>query len=259
MDTYSMTHGSSAPGVVTGKPLFLGGSLGRNEATARGCLFTVRAACRELGINLNGATVAILGFGNAGSIAAQLLAKDGAKVTAVSDSHAGVVNRAGLNVEELLAFKVKTHSVEGFPSAEAISGEALIELQCDILIPAALENQITMQNAERVKARIVAEAANGPTTPDADLLLHDRGIMVIPDVLANAGGVTVSYFEWVQDLQELFWDEDDVNRRLERVMTKAFADVHATATKYSVELRTGAYILAIDRVANAMRTRGIWP
>ena len=169
------------------------------------------------------------------------------------------MNRAGLNVEELLAFKLKTHSVEGFPSTEAISSEALIELQCDILIPAALENQITMQNAERVKARIVAEAANGPTTPDADLLLHNRGIMVIPDVLANAGGVTVSYFEWVQDLQELFWDEDDVNRRLERVMTKAFADVHATATKYSVELRTGAYILAIDRVANAMRTRGIWP
>src|SRR5438477_2846245 len=259
MDTYSMTHGSSAPGVVTGKPLFLGGSLGRNEATARGCLFTIRAACKELGINLSGATVAIQGFGNAGSIAAQLLGKDGAKVIAVSDSHAGVLNRAGLNVEELLAFKVKTHSVEGFPGAEAISSEALIELQCDILIPAALENQITMQNAERVKARIVAEAANGPTTPDADLLLHNRGIMVIPDVLANAGGVTVSYFEWVQDLQELFWDEDEVNRRLERVMTNAFGDVHATATKYSVELRTGAYILAIDRVANAMRTRGIWP
>jgi glutamate dehydrogenase (NAD(P)+) len=259
MDTYSMTHGSSAPGVVTGKPLFLGGSLGRNEATARGCLFTIRAACKELGINLSDATAAIQGFGNAGSIAAQLLAKDGAKVIAVSDSHAGVVNRAGLNVEELLAFKVKTHSVEGFPNAEAISSEALIELECDILIPAALENQITMQNAERVKARIVAEAANGPTTPDADLVLHNRGIMVIPDVLANAGGVTVSYFEWVQDLQELFWDEDDVNRRLERVMTKAFADVYATAIKHSVELRTGAYILAIDRVANAMRTRGIWP
>jgi glutamate dehydrogenase (NAD(P)+) len=259
MDTYSMTHGSSAPGVVTGKPLFLGGSLGRNEATARGCLFTIRAACKELGINLNGATVAIQGFGNAGNIAAQLLAKDGAKIIAVSDSHAGIFNKNGFNVEELVAFKARTGSVEGFPGAEPISNTAVLEVPCDILVPAALENQITLQNAERVKARIVAEAANGPTTPDADLVLHNRGIMVIPDVLANAGGVTVSYFEWVQDLQELFWDEDDVNKRLERVMTKAFADVHAMAVKHNVELRTGAYILAIDRVANATRTRGIWP
>ena len=259
MDTYSMTHGSSAPGVVTGKPLFLGGSLGRNEATARGCLFTIRAACEVLGLKLSGATVVIQGFGNAGSIAAQLLSKEGAKIIAISDSHGGVMARAGLNIAELIAHKAKTHSVANFAGAEPISNEAVLEMPCDILIPAALENQITMQNAERVKARIVAEAANGPTTPDADLVLHHRGIMVIPDVLANAGGVTVSYFEWVQDLQELFWDEDDVNRRLERVMTRAFADVHATATKHSVEMRTGAYILAIDRVANAMRTRGIWP
>ena len=259
MDTYSMTHGSSAPGVVTGKPLFLGGSLGRNEATARGCLFTVRAACNELGVKLDQATVAIQGFGNAGSISAQLLSKEGSKIIAVSDSHGGVLNHAGVNVEELIAHKAKTGSVAGFPGSSAISSEAVLELPCEILIPAALENQITMQNAERVQARIVAEAANGPTTPDADLVLHNRGIMVIPDVLANAGGVTVSYFEWVQDLQELFWDEDDVNRRLERVMVKAFADVHATATKHNVEMRTGAYILAIERVANAMRTRGIWP
>lgn len=259
MDTYSMTHGSSAPGVVTGKPLFLGGSLGRNEATARGCLFTVRAACNELGVKLDQATVAIQGFGNAGSISAQLLSKEGSKIIAVSDSHGGVLNHAGVNVEELIAHKAKTGSVAGFPGSSAISSEAVLELPCEILIPAALENQITMQNAERVQARIVAEAANGPTTPDADLVLHNRGIMVIPDVLANAGGVTVSYFEWVQDLQELFWDEDDVNRRLERVMLKAFADVHATATKHNVEMRTGAFILAIERVANAMRTRGIWP
>ena len=259
MDTYSMTHGSNAPGVVTGKPLFLGGSLGRNEATARGCLFTIRAACKEMGISLSGATVAIQGFGNAGNIAAQLLAKDGAKVIAVSDSHAGIFNRNGFNVDELVAFKAKTGSVEGFPGTEPISSTAVLEVPCEILIPAALENQITLQNAEKVKARIVAEAANGPTTPDADLVLHNRGIMVIPDVLANAGGVTVSYFEWVQDLQELFWDEDDVNRRLERVMTKAFADVHAMSIKHNVELRTGAYILAIDRVADATRTRGIWP
>ena len=259
MDTYSMTHGSNAPGVVTGKPLFLGGSLGRNEATARGCLFVVRSACDVIGINLKDATVAIQGFGNAGSIAAQLLSREGAKIIAISDSHGGVMNRDGLNIAELVAYKAKNHTVVDFPGSTPISSEAVLELPCDILIPAALENQITMQNADRVQARIVAEAANGPTTPDADLVLHSRGIMVVPDVLANAGGVTVSYFEWVQDLQELFWDEDDVNRRLERVMVKAFADVHATANKYHVELRTGAYILAIDRVANAMRTRGIWP
>ena len=259
MDTYSMTHGSSAPGVVTGKPLFLGGSLGRNEATARGCLFTIRAACDVVGLKLNGATVAIQGFGNAGSIAAQLLSREGAKIIAISDSHGGVHNALGLNVEELIRHKQESGSVAGFPGTEPISSEAVLELACDVLIPAALENQITLQNADRVKARIVAEAANGPTTPDADLVLYHRGIMVIPDVLANAGGVTVSYFEWVQDLQELFWDEDDVNRRLERVMTKAFADVLAAATKHNVEMRTGAYILAIDRVANAMRTRGIWP
>jgi glutamate dehydrogenase/leucine dehydrogenase len=259
MDTYSMTHGSSAPGVVTGKPLFLGGSLGRNEATARGCLFVIRAACEVMQVKLNQATVAIQGFGNAGSIAAQLLSQEGAKIIAISDSRGGISSPAGLNVAEVLGHKVRTGSVVEFPGANPISSEALLELPCDILIPAALENQITLENAERIKARIVAEAANGPTTPDADLILHNRGTMVIPDVLANAGGVTVSYFEWVQDLQELFWDEEDVNRRLERVMTKAFADVYTAATKHGVELRTGAYILAIDRVANAMRTRGIWP
>jgi glutamate dehydrogenase/leucine dehydrogenase len=212
-----------------------------------------------VGIKLNQARVAIQGFGNAGSIAAQLLSQEGAQIIAISDSRGGISNPAGLNVAELLGHKAQTGSVTGFAGTSAISSQALLELPCDILIPAALENQITLENAERIQARIVAEAANGPTTPDADLVLHNRGTMVIPDVLANAGGVTVSYFEWVQDLQELFWDEEDVNRRLERVMTKAFADVHSMATKYGVELRTGAYILAIDRVANAMRTRGIWP
>jgi glutamate dehydrogenase/leucine dehydrogenase len=259
MDTYSMTHGSSAPGVVTGKPLFLGGSFGRNEATARGCLFVIRSACEVVGIKLNRATVAIQGFGNAGSIAAELLAAAGAIIIAVSDSRGGILNRAGLNVPELLAHKTKTGSVTGFPNSDPITTEALLELQCDILIPAAMENQITLENVDNIKARIVAEAANGPTTPDADAVLHQRGVMVIPDILANAGGVTVSYFEWVQDLQELFWDEDDVNRRLERVMVKAFVDVHATAKKYNVDMRTGAYIVGIERVANAMRTRGIWP
>jgi len=259
MDTYSMTHGSSAPGVVTGKPTFLGGSFGRNEATARGCWFVIRSACEVMGISLDRATVAIQGFGNAGSIAAELLARQGAKIIAVSDSRGGIFNRAGLRVPELLRHKVKTGSVVDSPNSEPIDSQTILELQCDILIPAALENQITLENADRIKARIVAEAANGPTTPDADAVLHDRGIMVVPDILANAGGVTVSYFEWVQDLQELFWDEDDVNRRLERVMVKAFTDVHATAKKHDADMRTGAYILAIDRVATATRVRGIWP
>jgi glutamate dehydrogenase (NAD(P)+) len=259
MDTYSMTHGSSAPGVVTGKPTFLGGSFGRNEATARGCWFVIRSACEVLGIRLDRATVAIQGFGNAGSIAAELLARQGAKIIAASDSRGGILNRTGLNVPALLEHKAKTGSVMNFPNSDPIDSGTLLELQCDILIPAALENQITLENADRIKARIVAEAANGPTTPDADAVLHERGIMVIPDILANAGGVTVSYFEWVQDLQELFWDEDDVNRRLERVMVKAFTDVHSTAKKYDADMRTGAYILAIDRVATATRVRGIWP
>ena len=259
MDTYSMAHGSSAPGVVTGKPTFLGGSFGRNEATARGCMFCVRAACEVMGISLDRATVAIQGFGNAGSIAAKLLAEHGAKIIAVSDSRGGIYNRLGFNVPELLNHKQETGSVLGFPGSEKIPSEAVLGVECDILVPAALENQITLENVHMVKARIVAEAANGPTTPDADLVLHKKGIMVIPDVLANAGGVTVSYFEWVQDLQELFWDEEHVNRRLERVMVRAFSDVLASARKHDVAMRTGAYILAIDRVAKAMVTRGIWP
>jgi glutamate dehydrogenase/leucine dehydrogenase len=258
MDTYSMTHGHSAPGVVTGKPTFLGGSFGRNEATARGCFFVIRAACDVLGIQFNRATVAIQGFGNAGSIAAELLHKHGCKVIAASDSHGGILNAAGLNIPALVAHKAKTGRVAGFPGTQEISSEAVLELDCDVLIPAAMENQITMAK-DRVKVRIVAEAANGPTTPDADTVLHRKGIMVLPDILANAGGVTVSYFEWVQDLQELWWDEDDVNRRLEKIMVKAFEDVHSTAKKYDVEMRVGAYILAIGRVAHATEVRGIWP
>lgn len=259
MDTYSMTHGHSAPGVVTGKPIFLGGSFGRNEATARGCFFVTRCACEKLKIQLEQATVAIQGFGNAGSIAAELLSQHGSRILAVSDTRGGILNRTGLDIPALLAHKAHTGSVVGFPNSEPISNEDLLELQCDILMPAALENQITLLNADRIRAKIVAEAANGPTTPDADSILHEKGIMVIPDILANAGGVTVSYFEWVQDLQELWWDEDDVNRRLEKIMVKAFSDVYATAERYSADLRTGAYILAIDRVAHATKTRGIWP
>ncbi|MGI9102330.1 MAG: Glu/Leu/Phe/Val family dehydrogenase [Terriglobales bacterium] len=259
MDTFSMTRGQITPGVVTGKPLFLGGSLGRNEATARGCTFVIQAACKVAGITLRGATVAIQGFGNAGSIAAELLAERGAKIIAVSDSKGGVLNRKGLDVQKLLEHKDKTKSVVGFKGTEEIGNDALLQLDCDILVPAAMENQITLTNADRVRAKIVAEAANGPTTPGADAVLHKKGVLVLPDILANAGGVTVSYFEWVQDLQELFWEEDDVNRRLEKIMVRAFEDVHRTAKKYNADMRTGAYILAIDRVAAATRSRGIWP
>lgn len=259
MDTYSMTRGVISPGVVTGKPIFLGGSKGRNEATARGCTFVIESACKVLDIRLRGATVAIQGFGNAGSIAAELLDEKGAKIIAVSDSQGGVFNRKGLDIERLLEHKEKTRSVTGFKGSERISNDALLQLDCDILVPAALENQITLANADRIQARIVAEAANGPTTPHADLVLHRKGVMVLPDILANAGGVTVSYFEWVQDLQEFFWEENEVNRKLEKVMVRAFEDVHRTAEKYDVDMRTGAYILAIGRVATATRTRGIWP
>jgi len=201
----------------------------------------------------------VQGFGNAGSIAAELLAAYGARVIAVCDTRGGIYKRDGLDIPAVLLHKKKTGTVAQFPGASAMDSRDLLELQCDVLIPAALENQITMENADRVQARIVAEAANGPTTPAADHVLHDRGIMVLPDILANAGGVTVSYFEWVQDLQELFWTEAEVNQKLEKVMVKAFEDVHSTATRYSADLRTWAYILAIDRVATATRVRGIWP
>jgi len=259
LDTYSMTHGHSAPGVVTGKPLFLGGSLGRHEATARGCVFTIRAACEVKGIQFNQATAAIQGFGNAGSISAQLLSRQGAKVVAVSDSRGGLFNSKGLDMAAVAEHKEKTGSVVGYREADAISSAAVLEVNCDILVPAALENQITVANAARIRAKIIAEAANGPTTPAADAILYDKGILVIPDILANAGGVTVSYFEWVQDLQELFWDEDEVNGKLEKIMLRSFRDVHSTAQKYGVDMRTGAYILAIDRVAQATQWRGIWP
>ncbi len=259
MDTYSMTHGHSTPGVVTGKPTFLGGSFGRNEATARGCFFVVRSACNVKEIELTEATAAIEGFGNAGSIAARLLADNGVKIIAVSDSRGAILNKNGLDVGALLEHKQKTGSVRGFPGAEAIHPDELLEVDCEILVPAALENRITLENVDRVRAQIIAEAANGPTTPAADEILHRKGVLVLPDILANAGGVTVSYFEWVQDLQELFWDEDDVNRRLEKVMVRAFDDVYDKMLRYRVDMRTAAYILAIERVATATKSRGIWP
>ena len=259
MDTYSMIHGHSAPGVVTGKPTFLGGSQGRREATARGCVFAIRAACKVRGIDFSRATVAIQGFGNAGSIAANLLAAQGATVIAVSDSHQGLLDRKGLDVAAVEAHKLENGTLEGYTGAETIASDKVLELECDILIPAALENQITLENAARVRAKIVAEAANGPTTPGADVILYENDVLVLPDILANAGGVTVSYFEWVQDLAELFWDEDEVNRKLERIMVQAFEAVHGIAQKYKVDMRTAAYMLAVDRVAKATQSRGIWP
>ncbi len=259
MDTISMFKGHTELGVVTGKPVELGGSHGRQEATARGCQFVIREACRTLGLALSGATVVVQGFGNAGSNVARFLHEDGARIIALSDSKGGIYNPHGIDPEAALAHKARTGALHGLPDTEAITNEELLELPCDILVPAALENQITRRNADRVRARLIAEAANGPTTPDADDILFERGIMVIPDILANAGGVSVSYFEWVQDQYGFFWPEDEVRRHLERIMTSAFHEVRATAERYRVDLRRGAYILAIGRVAEATRVRGIFP
>ena len=259
MDTYSMTVGSTQLGVVTGKPIPIGGSQGRSEATARGVQFVTREACREKKIPLRGARVAVQGFGNAGSIAARLLSEDGATIIAVSDSSGGIHSPKGLDIKAVQAHKDKTGSLRGYPEAEPISNEKLLELDCEILVPAALENQITLDNVARIRARIVAEAANGPTTPGADEVLHKKGVFLIPDILANAGGVTVSYFEWVQSLQAFFWEEAQVNQHLEKVMTRAFQEVLATSKKYGVHMRTAAYILAVGRVAEATRIRGIYP
>ena len=259
MDTYSMTVGKTTLGVVTGKPLEIGGSQGRNEATARGCQFVIREACKEKSISLKGSRVAVQGFGNAGSIAARLLSEDGATIIAVSDSSGGLHNPKGMNIQAVLAHKAKTGTLKGYAEANPISNEALLELECDVLVPAALENQITRENAPRVKAKIVAEAANGPTTPAADEILHKNGVFLIPDILANAGGVTVSYFEWVQSLQSFFWEEAQVNQHLEKIMTRSFHEVLTIAKKYNAHMRTAAYILAVGRVAEATRIRGIYP
>jgi glutamate dehydrogenase (NAD(P)+) len=259
MDTISMFHGHTELGVVTGKPLSLGGSKGRNEATARGCQYTTRAACEVKGMSLKGAKVVVQGYGNAGGIAARLFHEDGATIIAVSDSKGGIYNERGIDPDAVLKFKEENGSVVGFKGCDRVTNQELLELRCDVLVPAALENTITMENAEHIRAKIVAEAANGPTTPGADRILHERGIFVIPDILCNAGGVTVSYFEWVQDLYSFFWPEQEVNKYLERTMTSAFKEVHAAAEKYHVDMRTGAYITAVARVAEATRVRGIFP
>lgn len=259
MDTYSMHVGYTVPGVVTGKPISLGGSEGRAEATARGVVYTIIEAARELELDLKRATVAVQGFGNAGSIAARLMAADGSKVIAVSDSSGGIHREDGLDIERVMAWKREHGTVVGFPGTEPISNAELLELPCDVLIPAALENVITERNAERIGARIVAEAANGPTTPEADAILFRRGIFVIPDILCNAGGVTVSYFEWVQDLNRDHWSEAIVNAKLHEIMVKAFTEVRSMATRESCDNGLAAYLLAVQRVADATAMRGLYP
>jgi len=259
MDTYSMTKGYSALGVVTGKPLSIGGSEGRKEATARGVLVTVEEACKVKKMPLRGASVAIQGFGNVGSLVARLFAEKKARVVAISDSRGGVFNSRGIDPLKAMRYKERAGTVVGMPGTSRISNDDLLTLKCDILVPSALENVITLNNVEQIKAKIVAEAANGPTTPHADEVLARRGIMLIPDILANAGGVTVSYFEWVQDLQSFFWPVAEVNAKLESVMRRAFLEVHESMRKHRTQMRTGAYVLAVGRVADAALVRGLFP
>ena len=258
MDTYSMHVGHTSTAVVTGKPIEMGGSLGRREATGRGVMIVTREAAKHVGIDIKGATVAVQGFGNVGSVSADLLAKIGARVVAVTDWKGGVYNASGLDVPAMLEYAKEKKTIDGFPGGEPLENEQLFSLDVDVLVPAALENQITEENASTIKAKIIAEGANGPTTPEAHQMLHQRGVFVIPDILANAGGVTTSYFEWVQDRHGYFWEEAEVNQRLEAKMVEAFHDVLQTSLKYSVDMRTAAYIVAINRVATVTRMRGMY-
>ncbi len=259
MDTYSMTKGYPIPGVVTGKPIALGGSLGRNEATGRGVFYTLQSAAEHLRLPIKGAKVVVQGFGNAGSIAAQLLDSHQAYVIAASDSRGCVYSANGLDIPKLIMHKETTGGVMGMPNSEPITPQELLAMECDILIPAALENAIDAHNAGAVKAHIVGEAANGPITPEGDAILEDKGVFVIPDILCNAGGVTVSYFEWVQDEQHLFWEAQDVYNRLERVMKNSFAEVLKIRLDHKVSMRTAANMLGISRVAEATVLRGLYP
>ena len=258
MDTFSMTQGFSTLGVVTGKPIPLGGSAGRNEATAEGCFVAIDEAAKRSGLKLKGAAAAVQGYGNAGAFVAKFLDEAGARIVAVSDSRGGIYDRKGLRLDLVNAAKDKKGTVTA-ARGQKITNEELLELPVDILVPAALEGAITRENAPRVKARIIAEAANGPTTPDADDILRKSGTIVIPDILANAGGVTVSYFEWVQDLYSFFWDPDIVRSHLERTIRRAYEDVAETARRHDTDLRTGALILAVGRVEEATRIRGLFP
>jgi glutamate dehydrogenase (NAD(P)+) len=259
MDTISMVRGHTELGVVTGKPLSLGGSLGRHEATARGALYALREACKVKGMNLKGARVAVQGFGNAGAIIARLAAEDGAKIVAACDSKSGVYDQNGLDIEATLKHKEETGALRGLRKVKEIAPNDVLEVDCDVLCPSALENSITLANVGKVKAKIIAELANGPTTPGADRVLEKDNVLLIPDILANAGGVTVSYYEWVQDQYSFFWTEKRINQTLEDTMGDAFHKVLESAKRYGTDMRTGAYILAIERVAEATRVRGIFP
>ncbi len=259
MDTYSMNHGYSVPGVVTGKPLSVGGSLGRGAATSRGVMYVTVATLKNLALPVDEASVVVQGYGKVGEPAVELLAEQGCRIVGVSDAHGAVYNPEGLSPTGLAAYKADAGTVAGYQGGEAISGEELLTLDCEVLVPAALENVITEANAGEVRARIIVEGANGPTTPQADAILEDRGILVVPDILANAGGVTVSYFEWVQDLQAYFWTEDEVNARLRRIMERAYVDCLELSEERKVSMRMAATMLGVGRVAEAHVTRGLYP
>ena len=259
MDTYSMTQGKSVPGVVTGKPLIVGGSAGRREATGRGIVYAIYQAARHLGYEIRGRKVAVQGFGNVGSVAARLLWREGCVIVAVSDIKGGVHNPEGLDIRQLETHIAETGSVVGFPGTEPMTNEELLTVPCDILVPAAVGGQIHPGNADKIKASLIAEGANGPTTPEADVILRDRGVTVIPDILANAGGVVVSYFEWVQGLQYYFWRESEITARLQEVMTRAFNRVWALGAKEGTDLRTAALMEGVKRVAEGYKVRGLYP
>jgi len=259
MDTYSMDKGYSVPGVVTGKPISIGGSLGRNTATARGVMFTLMNTIKKLNLNFSQQKIAIQGFGNVGGNLARILQKENCKIIAVSDIKGGIYNPKGLDCFKVSEALEKTGSVTGFNNGEQITNKELLSLNCDILVPAAIENQITKENADKVRAKIIIEAANAPITPEADKILNEKGIFIVPDILANAGGVTVSYFEWVQGLQSYFWTEREVNLKLRDIMEKAFENVWRISQERKVDMRMAAYILAVSRVAEATRIRGLYP
>jgi len=259
MDTYSMTQGKSVPGVVTGKPLLVGGSAGRREATGRGIVYVLYQAAKSLGQELRGKSIVVQGFGNVGSVAARMLWRDGCVIAGVGDFKGGIWNPNGIDIRQLETHVAETGSVVGFPGTDPMTNTELLERSCDILIPAAIDSVIHAENAERVKAHIVAEGANGPTTPEGDAILRDRGVTVIPDILCNAGGVVVSYFEWVQGLQYYFWKESEITARLQELMSRAFARVWSVAQKNGVDLRTAALMEGVRRVADAHVVRGLYP